>query len=290
MAEAYATVASGGIYCAPTAISKITDARRQVAAGAVGRLPPGAVERRRQRRQLHPAGRVHRQGATGAGLGPLPSGYPIAGKTGTSNVANGNGTPYAAFAGYTTALVSYTSVFNPVSPTRAPHDGRIPGFLFPQFRWPTAVPGRDVRRRRARLDLAADVRLGQPRRVARLRDGLPEQRAVEQGQRPGRRRRRRRSRARAARPAGAAAPAAAAGPAAAAAAPAEAAAAAAAAAACAGASSPPSASNRQRHQRITQRPSDIPDVRRSLAFVTSPLASPRSRPRSCRSRRCSAPT
>ena len=57
------------------------------------------------------------QGATGAGLGPLPSGYPIAGKTGTSNVASGNGTPYAAFAGYTTALVSYTSVFNPVSPT-----------------------------------------------------------------------------------------------------------------------------------------------------------------------------
>jgi membrane peptidoglycan carboxypeptidase len=57
------------------------------------------------------------QGATGAGLGPLPSGYPIAGKTGTSNVASGDGTPYAAFAGYTTNLVSYTSVFNPVSPT-----------------------------------------------------------------------------------------------------------------------------------------------------------------------------
>jgi hypothetical protein len=32
-------------------------------------------------------------------------------------VASGNGTPYAAFAGYTTALVSYTSVFNPISPT-----------------------------------------------------------------------------------------------------------------------------------------------------------------------------
>ena len=56
-------------------------------------------------------------GATAAGLGPLPSGYPIAGKTGTSNVASGNGTPYAAFAGYTSALVSYTSVFNPISPT-----------------------------------------------------------------------------------------------------------------------------------------------------------------------------
>src|SRR5262249_8900148 len=40
-----------------------------------------------------------------------------AGKTGTSNVENGSGTPYAAFAGYTTNLASYTSVFNPVSPT-----------------------------------------------------------------------------------------------------------------------------------------------------------------------------
>src|SRR6185437_11096652 len=56
-------------------------------------------------------------GATGNGLGPLPNGDAIAGKTGTSNVENVYGTPYAAFAGYTTALVSYTSVFNPISPT-----------------------------------------------------------------------------------------------------------------------------------------------------------------------------
>jgi hypothetical protein len=32
-------------------------------------------------------------------------------------VANGYGTPYAAFAGYTPSLVGYVSVFNPVSPT-----------------------------------------------------------------------------------------------------------------------------------------------------------------------------
>jgi len=43
--------------------------------------------------------------------------YQAAGKTGTSNVASGNGTPFAAFAGYTTALTGYVSVFNPVSPT-----------------------------------------------------------------------------------------------------------------------------------------------------------------------------
>ena len=32
-------------------------------------------------------------------------------------MANNNGTPYAAFAGYTPSLVGYVSVFNPISPT-----------------------------------------------------------------------------------------------------------------------------------------------------------------------------
>ena len=54
--------------------------------------------------------------------------YQAAGKTGTSNVANGNGTPFAAFAGYTTALTGYVSVFNPVSPTKS-HDGRLQRLL-----------------------------------------------------------------------------------------------------------------------------------------------------------------
>jgi membrane peptidoglycan carboxypeptidase len=117
MAEAYATVASGGIYCAPTAIGKITDATGQS-------LPaPSAGCHRVLSSDVANAANYILQGvftwsgATAAGLGPLPSGYPIAGKTGTSNVASGNGTPYAAFAGYTTSLVSYTSVFNPISPT-----------------------------------------------------------------------------------------------------------------------------------------------------------------------------
>jgi len=33
-------------------------------------------------------------------------------------VASGNGTPFAAFAGYTTNLVGYVSVFNPISPVK----------------------------------------------------------------------------------------------------------------------------------------------------------------------------
>ena len=117
MAAAYATVASGGIYCAPTAISKITDD-----AGQTLPTPSAGCHRVLSSDVANAADYILQgvftwQGATGAGLGPLPSGYPIAGKTGTSNVASGDGTPYAAFAGYPTNLVSYTSVFNPVSPT-----------------------------------------------------------------------------------------------------------------------------------------------------------------------------
>jgi membrane peptidoglycan carboxypeptidase len=117
MAAAYATVASGGTYCKPTAISAITDDAGQ-------KLPaPSAGCHRVLSSDVANAANYILQGvftwpgATGAGLGPLPSGYEIAGKTGTSNVASGDGTPYAAFAGYTTNLVSYTSVFNPISPT-----------------------------------------------------------------------------------------------------------------------------------------------------------------------------
>jgi membrane peptidoglycan carboxypeptidase len=117
MAAAYATVASGGIYCAPTAITKIVDE-----AGHSLPAPSAGCHRVLSSDVANAANYILQgvftwQGATGLGLGPLPSGYPIAGKTGTSNVATGDGTPYAAFAGYTTNLVSYTSVFNPISPT-----------------------------------------------------------------------------------------------------------------------------------------------------------------------------
>jgi membrane peptidoglycan carboxypeptidase len=117
MAAAYATVASGGIYCKPTAISSVINS-----AGKSMPVPSAGCRRALSSDVAAAAnyileGVFNFPGATGFGLGPLPGGQQIAGKTGTSNVANGFGTPYAAFAGYTSNLVSYTSVFNPISPT-----------------------------------------------------------------------------------------------------------------------------------------------------------------------------
>jgi membrane peptidoglycan carboxypeptidase len=115
MAAAYATVASGGTYCKPVAIDKITSA-----AGKPLPVPSADCHRVLSSETANAVNYilqgVFNNGGTGAGLGPIP-GYQTAGKTGTSNVENGGGTPYAAFAGYTTNLVSYTSVFNPISPT-----------------------------------------------------------------------------------------------------------------------------------------------------------------------------
>jgi len=56
-------------------------------------------------------GVLDQPGGTAYGRG-IP-GYHVAGKTGTAN--NGY---FAAFAGYTPLLASYTSVFNPVNPTK----------------------------------------------------------------------------------------------------------------------------------------------------------------------------
>jgi membrane peptidoglycan carboxypeptidase len=116
MAAAYATVASGGVYCSPVAINKVIDDENRS-------LPvPSAGCHRVLSSDVASAvnyvlqGVFTWKGATAAGLGPI-RGYQMAGKTGTSNVTHGSGTPYAAFAGYTTNLASYTSVFNPVSPT-----------------------------------------------------------------------------------------------------------------------------------------------------------------------------
>ncbi|HEY3652142.1 MAG TPA: transglycosylase domain-containing protein [Streptosporangiaceae bacterium] len=117
MAAAYATVAARGMYCAPVAIGKITD--------NIGKSVPV------------PSANCHRvfptvvadavsyilQGVLTSGTGAPPQGpgglfgREAAGKTGTSNVESGGGTPYAAFAGYIPGLVGYVSVFNPVSPT-----------------------------------------------------------------------------------------------------------------------------------------------------------------------------
>ncbi|MBV9207458.1 MAG: penicillin-binding protein [Actinobacteria bacterium] len=115
MAAAYATVAARGMYCSPVAISKIiTSTGRSLAvpsanchrvlssdiADAVNYILQGVLD--------NPSG-------TAAALGGL-FGREAAGKTGTSNVEGGGGTPYAAFAGYTPTLVGYVSVFNPAAP------------------------------------------------------------------------------------------------------------------------------------------------------------------------------
>jgi membrane peptidoglycan carboxypeptidase len=114
MAAAYATVAARGMYCAPIAIAKILDNTGKA-------MPvPTANCRRAFSAEVADAVNYILQGVltsgTAANLGGL-YGRQSAGKTGTSNVEGGGGTPYAAFAGYTPNLVGYVSVFNPISPT-----------------------------------------------------------------------------------------------------------------------------------------------------------------------------
>ena len=115
MAAAYATVAARGTYCAPVAIDKI------VTATGGSLAVPSANCHRVFSSDVADAVNYILQGVlvspgTAASVGGL-NGREAAGKTGTSNVANGFGTPYAAFAGYTPSLVAYVSVFNPISPT-----------------------------------------------------------------------------------------------------------------------------------------------------------------------------
>ena len=114
MAAAYATVAARGMYCAPVAIGKIVT-------GTGGNLAvPSANCHRALSSGVADAVNYILQGVlttgTAGNIGGL-SGREAAGKTGTSNVEGNNGTPYAAFAGYTPNLVGYVSVFNPYSPT-----------------------------------------------------------------------------------------------------------------------------------------------------------------------------
>ena len=117
MAAAYATVAARGMYCAPVAIGKITNS-------AGKNLPvPSANCHRAFPAVVADAVSYILQGVLTSGTAAPPGGpgglfgREAAGKTGTSNVESGGGTPYAAFAGYIPGLVGYVSVFNPVSPT-----------------------------------------------------------------------------------------------------------------------------------------------------------------------------
>ena len=117
MAAAYATVAARGMYCTPIAIGKITDNTGKsvpVPSANCHRVFPAVVA---------DAVSYILQGVLTSGTAAPPAnpgglfGREAAGKTGTSNVESGGGTPYAAFAGYIPGLVGYVSVFNPVSPT-----------------------------------------------------------------------------------------------------------------------------------------------------------------------------
>jgi membrane peptidoglycan carboxypeptidase len=107
MAAAYATVAAGGIYCKPVAISSVVTANGS-------KLPvasPGC--HRVLSSQVAAAANLILQGVltsgTAAGRG---INRPAAAKTGTANEGY-----YAAFAGYTPTLAGYVSVFNAYSPT-----------------------------------------------------------------------------------------------------------------------------------------------------------------------------
>ena len=114
MAAAYAVPASGGTYCAPIVLNAIVTAGGQ-------RLPvPSAGCHRAIPREVAEAVNYILQGVltSGTGAGLELANYQAAGKTGTSNVAGHDGTPFAAFAGYTNSLVGYVSVFNPTSPTK----------------------------------------------------------------------------------------------------------------------------------------------------------------------------
>jgi membrane peptidoglycan carboxypeptidase len=107
MAAAYATVAAGGMYCSPIAISQILTA-------SGGSLPVQTASCHRAfSTQVAAAADYILQGVlvspgTAAGRG---INVPAAGKTGTAN-----GGFYAAFGGFTPYLAGYVSVFNPTDP------------------------------------------------------------------------------------------------------------------------------------------------------------------------------
>jgi membrane peptidoglycan carboxypeptidase len=108
MADAYATVASNGIYCTPIAISQILNS------GGESLPVMGANCHRVLSASVAEAANYILQGVlvspgTAAGRGIS---VPAAAKTGTANSGY-----YAAFAGFTPHLVGYVSVFNPIDPT-----------------------------------------------------------------------------------------------------------------------------------------------------------------------------
>ena len=167
MAAAYATVAARGVYCKPVAVAKIISpggAKLPVeSAGCHQAIPAGVADAASYILQ----GVLTSGTAAGRGIG-----RPAAGKTGTSDNFD-----FAAFGGYTPDLAGYVSVFNPIDPVKFPMEGT--GVMLPD-----RLRGPDVRRGRARVHLADDVRAcgaGQP--ATQLRPGGHQPGAVVDGQR-----------------------------------------------------------------------------------------------------------
>jgi membrane peptidoglycan carboxypeptidase len=112
MAAAYASVAARGMYCSPRAITKIevaaTHQQLPVHAASCHRdMSQGVADAANYILQ----GVIDQPGGTAANRA-IP-GRHVAGKTGTADLGY-----FAAFAGYTPTLASYTSVFNPVNPIK----------------------------------------------------------------------------------------------------------------------------------------------------------------------------
>lgn len=109
MADAYATVAARGIYCAPVAITRIVaDTGKSLPVPSAGcrRVMPAAIA---DAVNYVLQGVLTQAGATAANRG---IGRPAAAKTGTAG-STGVGTPSAAFAGYTPTLAGYVWVGSP---------------------------------------------------------------------------------------------------------------------------------------------------------------------------------
>ena len=117
MAAAYASVAAGGIYCAPVAISKITAGGHQLPLASAGchRVFSVAVAAAATYilRGVLTSGTAKGDGVRRNGVY-----IPQAGKTGTANSFD-----FAAFGGYTPKLAGYVSMFNPVGPIGHPMVG-----------------------------------------------------------------------------------------------------------------------------------------------------------------------
>jgi membrane peptidoglycan carboxypeptidase len=157
MAAAYASVAARGWYCSPQAITRIEVAatRKQMPvqpASCHRDMPQGVADAANYILQ----GVIDQPGGTAYGRG-IP-GYQVAGKTGTANAGY-----YAAFAGYTPTLASYTSVFNPISPQNHPMVGLnacyrdLSGLNCPQQMFGDNAPAATWEFTFLRADLGPDV-------------------------------------------------------------------------------------------------------------------------------------